>query len=307
VAKTTKVKWALGSDEPEDLADFKDNEQLVKEHGGSLPSKGIYTFAIRRITSKPNKNDDERLSIGLSIQEPAKSKNADWNGYWVWDGMNVTEQGARWIKRWLKSMGLEWSDFIEKTKMDDQDPPHIVQIGRVKFESGKDVLVRAMIKISPPDDYNDSDYVEVARYLPADDGEGGATEDADDGVGDDDVVSMADDDAPSEDAADDAEEALREELADEKVAGLRQRALRNDNEADVAGVKKADLIDLIVEQEMSDDDSDGTVTMADIEELTDEELADRAIENGRKKKKVAKADRDDLLTWIQEDEDIPPF
>jgi hypothetical protein len=179
MAQQKKVKWALGTDEPDDLADFKDNEQIVKENKG-LPPKGTYTFAIRRVAVKPNKNGDDRISVMLIMKEEKKGKGAPWNGYLVWDGFNVTEQGAPYIKRWLKALGLTWKDFINASKRDDQDPPHIVQIGRVKFEQGSnDPTVRALVKIMPADEYNEDEHLEIARYLPADDAaEGEADEPA---------------------------------------------------------------------------------------------------------------------------------
>lgn len=174
--KEKKVKWALGSGEPDDLQDFKDNEQIVKENKG-LPPKGTYTLAVRWLRVKPNKNGDDRISTMLVMDEPKKGKGAPWNGYVVWDGFNVTEQGAPFIKRFLKAMGLSWSDFTELTKQDEQDPPHITRIGKVRFESGKDPHVRALLKIVPPDDYNADERMEVQRYIPVEDD---AADDADD-------------------------------------------------------------------------------------------------------------------------------
>jgi hypothetical protein len=183
VAKEKKVKWALGGSEPEDLAEFKDNDQIVKEHttgkGKSAevnwpPRGSTVRCIVRNLKVKPNKNGDDRIAAMLVIDEPKKSDLASWNNYAMFDGFNVTEQGAPFLKRFLKGLGLKWSDFIDKSKQDDQDPPHITQIGGVKFESTKDVHVMAAVKVKAADDYHDTEYLDVTRYVPKDvDGDDG--------------------------------------------------------------------------------------------------------------------------------------
>ncbi len=170
-SKVKKVKWALGGSEPEDLQEFKDNEQIIKENKGELPPKGIYKFLVRMIGVKPNKNGDDRLNIMLVLDEPKKSKVSSWNGLVVWEGFNVTEQGSPFIKRWLKSMGLEWDDFISKSQEEvDGDKRRIVRIGKHKFgqDADKKVVIDALTKNKPADDYNDSEHVEIQRFIPKD-------------------------------------------------------------------------------------------------------------------------------------------
>jgi hypothetical protein len=182
VAKEKKVKWALGGSEPDDLAEFKDNDQIVKEHTKgkgkdaevSWPPRGSHVRClIRQMKVKPNKNGDDRISVMLVVDEPKKSDLASWNNYAMFDGFNVTDQGAPYIKRFLKAVGLSWSDFMDKTKQDDQDPPHITQIAGVKFEGGtKPVHVMCAVKVKPADDYNDTEYLDAIRYVPKDDDAG---------------------------------------------------------------------------------------------------------------------------------------
>lgn len=270
MAKVTKVKWALGNNEPGDLEDFLTNDDIVKKNG--LPAKGTYTFAVKRLSVKPNKNGDDRISVMLVMKEP-KGKTAKWNGYLVWDGLNVTEQAAPFIKRFLGALGLTWADFMQRSKRDDQDPPHITQIGKVKFEVGDDPTVRALVKILPADDFNDDAHLEIQRYLPADDEdededdieEGEDDEDADEEDDDEDDEDEEedededeeDDDEDEEEEADEEEadeeaiEELTEELAELKLALLRKRALANDEDAELEGLKRKDLTQLILEQELN--------------------------------------------------------
>lgn len=171
MVKEKKVKWALGGSEPEDLAEFKDNDQIVKEHTKkgetNWPPRGsTVRCLVRQIKVKPNKNGDDRLSVMLVIDEPKKSDMASWNNYAMFDGFNVTEQGSPFIKRFLKAMGLTWKDFMDRTKQDDQDPPHITQIGKVQFEgAAKPVHVECRIKVKPADDYHDAEFIDPTGYI----------------------------------------------------------------------------------------------------------------------------------------------
>lgn len=209
MAKAAKaVKWALGADEPDDLADFLTNDDIVKKNKKRKeiiwPTKGPHTFKVKRLKVKDNKNGDPRISVMLIMDNGKKHDGASWNGYCIFDGFNVTEQGAPFIKRFLKALGLEWSDFMKKTKqVEDKDSAEIVQIGKVKFgaDAAKDPVVLAMVKVKPADDYNDDEHMEITRYLPVDDDEDDDDEDVDD-VDDEDV----DDDEDSEDEDDDEED-----------------------------------------------------------------------------------------------------
>lgn len=236
MAQEKKVKWALGGSEPDDLAEFKDNEQIVKESG--LPPKGTYTFAVKRLAVKPNKNDDDRISVMLVMKEPKKSDKAKWNGYLVWDGFNVTEQGAPFIKRFLKGLGLTWKDFIERSKQDNQDPPHITRIGKVQFEKGEDPTVRALVKVMPEDDFNDAEHLEIARYLPAEDGETTADTDG----GNEDVATVLDEPAEEEGEVLTQDALYKMGLADlqevAKQAGIKKKKTQ--------GLKKKELRELIM-------------------------------------------------------------
>lgn len=239
-SKVKKVKWAVAGDEPEDLAEFKDNEQIVKENKG-LPPKGVYKFAVRRIGVKPNKNEDDRLNVMLVMAEPKKSKAASWNGYVMWDGFNVTDQGKPFIKRFLKAMGLEWKDFYENSKEEsDGDKRQIVQIGKAKIGGDKPPVIDVLVKVKPADDYNDDEHLEPQRYIPKDD------DSASDDAADEDAADMSGDDDSTEE----------EGLTIDKLQAMKPKELRTT--AEEAGVKpkkvegagkdKAALIDLIVKK-----------------------------------------------------------
>jgi hypothetical protein len=287
MAAAKKVKWALGSDEPDDLGDFKDNEQIVKENGKKLPGKGPFTFAVKRLAVKPNKNGDDRISVMLVMKEPKKSKAASYNGYLVWDGFNVTEQGAPFIKRFLKALGLEWKDFIDRSKQDDQDPPHIVQIGKVKFETGDDPTVRVLCKIMPADDFNDAEHLEVQRYLPLDD-----EEPDDDEEEDDDDAESFDDDEDSDEDEDDSDDDEDDE--------------DDEDDSDEDDDEDEDEDD---DDEEDDDEDEEADTADSLKSWSIADLRARAKENGRKKKAIEAAGKKKsaLIAMIVEDEELPPF
>lgn len=194
MAKTKKVKWALGGSEPDDLAEFKDNDQIIKEHttgkGKSAevnwPPRGSQVRClVRQIKVKSNKNGDDMLSVMLVIDDPKKSELASWNNYAMFTNFNVTEQSAPYIKKFMKAMGASWGDFKERSTQDDQDPPHILQIGKVKIEGGsKPAHVMTRIKVKPGDEYHDGqEFLDPAGYVipegsedAADDGDDAASE-----------------------------------------------------------------------------------------------------------------------------------
>lgn len=178
MGKIKAVKWSVSSDEPEDLQEFLDNSEIVKKNKG-LPPKGVYTFDVRYMSVKPNKNGDDRVGVMLVMNEPKKGDGVPWNGYTMNDGFNITDQGKPWLKRFLKGLGLEWADFRDRSKVEeDGEKRQLVQIGKVKFgtQAKKHPQVRALVKHAPADDYNDEEYLAPVRYIPSDDAPSGGDE-----------------------------------------------------------------------------------------------------------------------------------
>ena len=107
MAKVKAVKWAIGSDEPDDLEEFLSNDDILDKNSKGKgrnkeilwPGKGPFTFKVVQARIKPNKNGDDRIGVMLSMKEPKKSEAVTWNGYVIWDGFNVTDQGKPFIKR----------------------------------------------------------------------------------------------------------------------------------------------------------------------------------------------------------------
>lgn len=152
-----KVKWAIDTDEPEDLQQFD-------VYDGDLPPRGVYRCVVKAGTFKvkTNKNGDDMLN-GLLVIEETKGDKKKYNGCPIWFNQNVTDQGAPFIKQMLKAFGLSWKDFVSKTVTDDdQDPPVIMKIGDVKF-GDKEPEVRILAKRGS---YNGEAKLEVASWLP---------------------------------------------------------------------------------------------------------------------------------------------
>jgi hypothetical protein len=294
--KVKAVKWAIGADEPEDLQEFLSNDDLIAKHTNkktqevAWPGKGPFRFKVVNVKIREIKTGDnagkDRVAPMLVLDEPKGSKATGWNGYAVFDGFNVTEQGAPYLKRFLRALGLEWKDFVGKSKQDDQDPPHLVQIGTVKFEGAKPVHLMATVRVKDPDDYNQDEHMEIGRYLPADedepedepedeeeeDEESFEAEDEEEDEDDDEEDDEEDEDEDEEDEEDDdededeededeededdAEEELREELGGMTKAALEKRAQRTARKfkGDPSTIpnKKAGIIDWIVEAELGE-------------------------------------------------------
>jgi hypothetical protein len=241
MAKVKKVKWAVSGEEPSDLAEFKDNETIVKENKG-LPAKGVYRLLVRRMFVKPDKNGDDRVSVMLIMDQPKDEKTSSYNGYLIRDGFSLTETGKQFLKRYLKGVGLTWDDFYNRSKeKEDGDRRELVQIGGTKFgtEAVKDVHVKALLKISPPDDYNESEFLEVGRYIPSDDA---TDEDASDS--EEEAADMSGDD-------DNGDALTLESLKGKKAKALRTLAADNgikQKKIDKAGKDTEALTALIVKE-----------------------------------------------------------
>lgn len=344
--KNAKVKWAIGGSEPDDLPDFQSNDDIVKKNKGALPPKGRTRVLVKKVTSKENKNGDQMLTVTCEIAEKGSKKEQAFNGYAMWERLNVTEQGAPYLKRFLKAIGVSWNDFINKTVADESDEKQtvITKIGKVNLTKP----VEAWVSIKHGVNQADEDEAEVGRFLePADDEPDDSDDDGDDsddddddgidtGDDDDDDDGDDDDDSDDDDSDDDddddesdddeeAEEELRAELKPLKVGALRKRAIRAGvDEDDLEGLKKGGLIDAIVEAELGDDDDDDDDEgegddddddddTVDPEELKAElkgldltTLRNRARANGRKNSDLKGAKKPALIKFILEDE-IPPF
>jgi hypothetical protein len=297
VKQAKTVKWALGADEPEDN-DFLTNEDIVGKNTNKKtkdvlwPGKGPHTFTVKRLMVKDNKNGDPRISAMLIMTNPKKADSAVWNGYLVWDGFNVTEQGKSFLNRFLKGLGLSYQDFLNKTKaVEEQDRSQIVQIAGTKFgeDAVKDPTLRALIRVKPADDYNDDEHMEIARYLPA-------AEDDDDDADEDgaEEVASLDADEPDEDGDGDDEYTLedlqgmtkKELKAVAEEAGLDKSALK--------GLSEGDIIELLMSEDeagVADVDPQEELREA-LNALTMPELKKRALRLAKK----AGEDTDDMPT-----------
>lgn len=336
--KNAKVKWAVGSVEPADLPDFQSNDDIVKKNKGALPPKGRTRVLVKKVTTKENKNGDQMLTVTCEIAEKGSKKEQAFNGYAMWERLNVTEQGAPFLKRFLTAIGVTWNDFITKTVADETvEPTQITKIGKVKL----DKPVEAWVSVRHGVNQADEDEAEVGRFLPPQDEEEEPDDAEDDDDADDDDIEVEDDEdddddddsddeeddedddeEEDEDDDDDSEEELRAELADLKVAALKKRAIRAGVDEDDLESKKAALIDQIVEAELADDDEedeededeeddeddrpDPDELKAELKGLDLTELRNRARANGRKSSELKAAKKPALIKMIVEDE-IPPF
>lgn len=278
--KNAKVKWAIGADEPDLLPDFQSNDDILKKNKGALPPKGRTRILVKKVTSKENKNGDQMLTVTCEIAEKGSKKEEAFNGYTMWERLNVTEQGKPYLNRFLIAIGASWKDFVSKTVADETEEPMVItKIGTVKL----DRPVEAWASVKHGTDQNDEEVAEVGRFLPppedepeddeeteeededievddeddADDDDEDSDEDDED---DDEATDEDDDEEDEEDEEDDddedAEATLREELSALKLPALKKRALRAGAESDDLPGKKSAIVDLIVELELDEEDDE---------------------------------------------------
>lgn len=312
-SKVVKAKWGVSSGEPEDLPDFLSNDEIVQKMNDQ-PPRGVFRLQLKgRPTVAKNKNGDDMIKMILEVNDPAKDKKG-YNGFALWENQNVTDQSKPFLLKWLKSLGVTWRDFNINTKKTnnpgDLIPDEILSIGNVTFGGQKKVYLLAALGRKPAHgDYEEG--TEVKRWVPKEDAQ----------------ADEPDDEEEEDESAEDTEseeDELREELDGLSPAVLRKRVKENDEDAKTTGLKKPDLIDLIVEQELGEEDEEEDEDESDdAEEELREELSDlslaqlkkRAKDNGRKIAEVRKAGEDDLIEMIvedeldesEEDDNEPPF
>lgn len=272
--KVVTAKWGVPSKEPEDLPDFMSNEEIAEKMGGD--PKGIYRLWLKRMQVVKNKNDDDMIKIVAEVFETDKEKKG-YNGFAFWTQENVTEESAGYLKRFLAALGVSWDDFQSRTKMTaatKTEPAEITAIGKLNFAGTKKVLARASVGMGRAQNGYEA-RTEVKRWIPAakdEDLDEEEIEDGDEELEDEDLED-ADleevEEGEDEDLEDDEEAELREELDALGIVDLRKRAKSNDADFKTTGLKKPDLIDAIVEQEILLDD----------EEEPDEELEDDGAED----------------------------
>lgn len=328
--KVVTAKWGVPSTEPDDLPDFLSNEEIVDKMGGE--PKGVFRVQIKKITVVNNKNGDPMLKITAEINETDKSKKG-YNGYAFWENQNVTEQSGPFLKRFLASIGATWEDFNKRTKMTPEttvDPSTVLSIGSVKFSGNSKVFAKITTRFERSEQYGDRTI--VGRWLPkadAEDVDADEEELEDEEVLDEEDEDLEDDvELDEEDSEDDEEAELREELEALGIVALKKRAKANDSDVKLTGLKKEDVIELIVEQELLLDDEEEPEgdeeedegaedeLREELDGLTIAQLKQRAKANGAKvvvlkpikdKAKLIDMIVEQELGDDEEDDNEPPF
>lgn len=331
-SKVVTAKWGVPSKEPEDLPDFLSNEEIAEKMGGE--PKGVFRVWIKKLTVVKNKNDDDMIKVVAEIFETDKEKKG-YNGWAFWTQENVTEASAAFLKQFLKSFGASWADFNARTKMTPAtklDPAQITAIGKVNFAGTKKVLARVTVGMGRASGGYEA-RTEIRRWLPLDtdmdESEDVEEEDEllldDEEELDEDLEEVEEDDGEEDLEEGDEEAELREELEELGLPDLRKRVKTNDADTKTTGLKKSELIDLIVEQELlldeeeeeldeeeeeEDGDEDAEAELREeLEALTIGKLKVRAKDNGAKVAVLKPITQKDKVIDIivQQELNEPPF
>lgn len=250
---------------------------------GDVPPAGVYKGVVKRVTIKQNKNGDDMLNVLTEIKEPKGSPKAKFNGYGIWNNINITDQGVPYVKAFLLAVGANPDDFFAgKGNVDDKVTPNrLLSVGRFKFtEDGVPVVcatkrttfqgndrleVRQYLAADEPEDDEDDDIEVIEEDDDMEDVEESEEEYEDDEDADEDEDEDESDEDESEDEDEDADEDeeeedgyTREELDDLSIIEL--KAILKENgwtPADYKGYSKDDLVNAILgEDEDEDDEAD---------------------------------------------------
>jgi hypothetical protein len=179
-------------------------------YDGPKPPAGVYTGEIKFMRIKVNKNGDDMLNILTEIAEP-KGDRAKYNGYGVWDNLNITDENAGRVNALLDALGINRKQFWPPNgpQVDNNDPPNITKIGTKRPEGCK-------LRIATKDDeYQGVERLITTRYLPLK-GNEEAEDEADDA---DDQTDESADESADDAGADSGEATGDEPLTEEDLAG----------------------------------------------------------------------------------------
>jgi hypothetical protein len=152
-----KFSFGLGSE----AANQELGEGFYK---GECPPAGIYNCTVKRFTTKPNVNGDERLNILLEISEEEGEDKAEYNGYGMFNGINVTEQGLPWLNNMLDGLGIDREKAhgdggVITSNRDGNKQANVLKLGGVDPIG---IAVKVLTRMEP---YKGKDQLDVVEYL----------------------------------------------------------------------------------------------------------------------------------------------
>lgn len=202
--------------------DARNKEAGVTQYAGPKPKPGPYRVRLKRLFMDENKAGPS-IRFLMEIAEPKGSKNEKYNGYGIWGGQNITDQGAGYVNQLILAIanGDEevkdafWEEGV-KAREDDKGVYHVERIGDFKVGSPKCDI--ELIVTTKDDTYKGQTKLVTTSYVPIDqaitddddddedDGYMGEVDEDDDENYSDDESSDDEDDEDDEDLFDDEDD-----------------------------------------------------------------------------------------------------
>lgn len=274
-------------------------------YDGPTLKDGAYTALFKNPRLKLGSAGNYYINFMGEIAEPNTSENSKYNGAAVWGMCHFQSESEQMQARYnslLAAFGVKASDpeivFESQEDADSKKGSKITSIGGQKLEGRK---VRIIVRTRPAaDGYAESIDVDLVSPIKTSD----ITEDPEVEVEveseDEDGVEYEDDNESEDDEESDAEERVERaaELKKESLAEL--KAAAKEAEIDIKGLKKAEIIEAIVEWEFSDADEDED---EDEEVDEDEELeeAEEEDEEEDEEDEEEEEDEEDPLAVLREE------
>lgn len=188
-----------------------------------VPLRGIVKrVTIGAIKSGPNKGAP-RINMLVEVKEPKGSKNAKYNEFGVWHGLNITDQGAGYVNQWLNSLAGP-SEVAQKklqkafwgaggVKVDGDD--HLIAIGTFKINSPTGTSPVAFVGKRGTDQDGEERF-EIGSFLILTNSSEADEEDEEEFEDDEDEDEDYDEDDDADDEDDDVDDDEDDEDADEE-------------------------------------------------------------------------------------------
>jgi hypothetical protein len=252
--------------------------------GEDPPAKRWYPFEIKKITARTSSSGNPMIVLLLSLKAPKGSDSEQYNGFTIVARVVMTDNEYNIAREQGLYVAVAGKPDVEITLSDSLENNDEVDVKKIGTTSPEGKVILAYLKYKPAQGEYPAG-VEVDGYAKYDAASTKAAKSSD----------------PDEDEDDEEVEGYsEEELAKKSIQALR-KILTEEFDGDATGLKKAELVEAILEAQDGDeeDEEDEDEDEEPEEELEDEEDEDEEEEEDERRAELAELSRAELRTRVK--------